>query len=84
MNPISRIIASLVAVLLIVGAVIFGFFVLIGALILGIVAWIGFAIRGWWMRRKGMETDRQTTSQSPPNQSETIEAEYTVISRRQD
>lgn len=84
MNPIARIIASLFGVLLIVGAVIFGFFVLVGGVVLGLVAWTGFAIRRWWLRRKGVDVSPRAPPGSTPNQSETIEAEYTVISRRRD
>jgi len=84
MNPIGRLLASLFAVLLIVGAVIFGFFVLIAGVVLGLVAWIGFAVRGWWLRKKGGGVPGNDPGNSTLKRSEAIEAEYTVISRRQD
>ena len=84
MNPISRILASLFAVLLIVGAVIFGFFVLAGGIVLGLLGWIVLSVRGWWLRKKGIETPQAPPSQASTNSTDSIDAEYTVISRRQD
>ena len=84
MNPVSRILASLFGILVLVGAIVFGFFVLLGGIILGVLAWGAFAIRRWWLRRKGVEIPLNTPQDSGSGNSETIEAEYTVISRRRD
>ncbi len=81
MNPISRIIASLVAILVIVGAFIFGIFVLAAVVVLGLVGWVAFAIRRWWLRRQGISPGEQPET---VRESEIIEAEYTVISRRRE
>jgi hypothetical protein len=80
MNPVSKVLAALFAILVIAGAVIFGVFVLAAVAVLGFVAWIVFTIRGWWLRKKGVELP----ADSSPNQTEVIEAEYTVISRRRE
>lgn len=81
MNPVSKVLASLFAILVVVGAFIFGMFVLAAVAVLGLVGWIVFSIRRWWLRRTGHEPVSQTQSE-PSGQSEIIEAEYTVISRR--
>lgn len=84
MNPVARILASLFAVLLIVGAVIFGFFVLVGGVALGLLGWIVLSLRGWWLRKKGVEFPQDPAPDQSSNSRDTIEAEYTVISRRRD
>jgi hypothetical protein len=65
----------------VVGAFIFGMFVLAAVVVLGLAGWIVFAIRGWWLRRNGVEPVARAARQSA-TESEIIEAEYTVISRR--
>ena len=80
MSPFSRIVASIVGVLVVAGAIVFGFFVLAVVAVLGLLLWIGMVIRGWWLRRKGVETPTPVSE----NSSDSIEAEYTVISRRRD
>lgn len=81
MNPISKVLASLFAILVVVGAFIFGIFVLAAVAILGLVGWIVFAIRRWWLRRKGVEPF-VNSPEPAARETEIIEAEYTVISRR--
>lgn len=79
-SPIARIIASILGVLVVVGAIIFGFFLLAAAAALGLLLWIGLSVRGWWLRRKVGEKSRPEAGK----ESDVIEAEYTVISRRRD
>lgn len=80
-SPLGRIIASILGLVFIIGAVIFGFFLLAAAAALGLLFWAGLAIRGWWLRRrKGAQKSRS----QGPHETEVIEAEYTVISRRRD
>lgn len=79
-SPLGRIIASVLGLVVIIGAVIFGFFLLAAAAALGLLLWAGLAMRGWWLRRKGAEQPRAAGR----GESEVIEAEYTVISRRRD
>lgn len=79
-SPLARVLGSIFAVLVIAGAIVFGLFVLAAAVGLGLLLWTGMAIRGWWLRRRGFGTPRG----KPGDRSQTIEAEYTVISRRRD
>lgn len=79
-GPLTRLLASVLAVAMLVGAFMLGLVflavVLGAALVLGVAAWL----RGWWLRRKGAaDPDRQAAPDSRP--SSVIEAEYTVVSR---
>ena len=74
MNPLSRLLAGILAVLALAGAFFFGVFVLVFAVSLGFVAWLSLWIRMWWIRRKGIRPVDQ--------KGEIIDAEYTVITRR--
>jgi hypothetical protein len=74
MNPLSRLLAGILAVLALAGAFFFGVFVLVFAIGLGLVAWLLLWIRMWWIRRKGIRPVDQ--------KGEVIDAEYTVISRQ--
>jgi hypothetical protein len=74
MNPLSRLLAGILAVLALAGAFFFGVFVLVFAIGLGLVAWLFFWIRMWWMRRTGIRPVDQ--------KGEIIDAEYTVISKQ--
>jgi uncharacterized SAM-binding protein YcdF (DUF218 family) len=73
MNPLSRLLAGILAVLALAGAFFFGLFVLAIALGLGFAAWLFLWIRMWWVRRKA----------PPPvdRKGDVIDAEYTVVSR---
>lgn len=79
-SPLGSIIASIVGVVLVIAAVIFGFFLLAVAVALGLIFWAGLTIRGWWLRRK---IDKEPVRQGA-KEPEVIEAEYKVISRRRD
>ena len=74
MNPVSRLLAGLLAVLALAGAFFFGVFVLVFAVSLGFIAWLLLWIRMWWIRRRGIRPVDQ--------KGEIIDAEYTVIERR--
>lgn len=80
MSPLGRVIAGLIAALSVIGAFIFGIFVLGIAIGLGVILILVASARNWWQRRNSGWTPPQETEQSR----ESIEAEYTVISRRQD
>lgn len=94
MNPFSRLLAAILAVLALVGAFFFGIFVLAFVLGIGLIAWVSFSIRLWWMRKKGTVTGpgqgpANGPAQRPgPGSGETsrdiIDAEYTVVSRREE
>ena len=74
MNPLSRLLAGILAVLARSAAFFFGLLVLAFAVGAGLVAWSILWIRSWWNRRKQTGSD-QTTG-------EIIDAEYTVVSRQ--
>ena len=78
MNPLARLLAGILAVLALVGAFFFGLFVLLFAVGLGLVAWLFLWIRMWWLRRNlPAEPPR-----SDDHSGDVIDAEYTVVSRR--
>jgi hypothetical protein len=89
MNPLSRLLAAIVAVLALVGAFFFGVFVLAFAAVLGLLAWAYLSIRMWWMRRKGGLNAGQ---QGPASDNlhmrgnargeDIIDAEYTVVKKQ--
>jgi predicted lipid-binding transport protein (Tim44 family) len=91
LNPVSRILAGLLAVLALAGALFFGAFVLILAVGLGVLAWLVLTVRMWWLRRQWQEqhvsgTQRQAGPPGSADQRRTdaIDADYEVISRRED
>jgi hypothetical protein len=81
-NPLGRALAAVVALLVLAGAFMLGlvvFAIVAGlAVIVGIVAWA----RGLFLRHSGAKAP--SPRESPAKPSQTIEAEYTVISRRRE
>jgi len=91
MNPISRVLAGLVGVLVLVGAFFFGLVVLAVAIGVAVLAWLFIALRMWWLRRRWggqfggsgpVGADRSARPER--REKEVIEADYEVISRRED
>lgn len=91
LNPVSRVLAGLVAVLALVGAFFFGFFVLVLVVALVALAWLVLSLRMWWLRRRwpsrvagisGRRADRPGRSRR--REGEVIDADYEVVSRRED
>jgi hypothetical protein len=90
MNPLSRLLAGVLGVLVLVGAFFFGLFVLALVAGVGLIAWLAFSLRVWWLRKKmggirpgpaaGGGQD-QTEGRGDAN-GKIIDAEYTVVSRR--
>jgi len=91
-SPASRILAAVLAALVLVGAFFFGMVVLALVLGLGFLLWLLLTLRVWWLRR-------QWAAKSPPaphggaaappggagnNSGDVIEADYEVISRSAD
>jgi len=88
---VSRVLAGLVAVLAVIGAFFFGFFVLVLALGIGALLWVALALRMWWLRRQlaAAFPDRGPGSAGKPGntagrQRDVIDADYEVVSRRED
>ena len=82
MNPVSRIVAAMVAAVALVGAFFFGLLVLALFAGLGLLLWLGFWLRLWWLRRHLPQGE--TTAESSGEQGEIIDGEYRVVSRRRD
>lgn len=90
MNPLSRLLAGILAVLALAGAFFFGIFILGLVAGLGLIAWLVFSIRMWWLRKKftgnsgGMRgAGSQNRGQDAgADGGDIIEAEYTVVSRK--
>jgi hypothetical protein len=92
MNPLSRLLASVLAVVVLAGALFFGVVVFLTALGLGLVAWAVLWLRIWWIRRRvgrsgesGPAGSQPPRSQQPPRTDgpgAVIEGEYTVVSDR--
>jgi hypothetical protein len=91
MNPLSRLLAAILAVLALVGAFFFGIFVLAFAAGIGLIAWLLFSIRLWWLRKKGAIGARMgpdsAQGQGPvrgrgESGRDITDVEYTVVSRR--
>ncbi len=89
-NPLASVLGALVGVLVLVGAFLLGFVVLLMVAGLGLLLWLGVFIRIKWaqyqQRRHGFDP---TSEASPPNsvrrdQGDSLEIEYTVISREID
>ena len=82
MNPLSRALAAVMAVLALAAAFFFGLIVLALAVGIGLLFWLGIRLRLWWMRRHISAFD--TAPANRPQKGEVIDAEYTVVSRRKD
>lgn len=80
MNPVSRVIAAILAALVLLGAFFFGLVVLLlvvgGLLVFGLV----FGLRSWWLGRHPVAT--RVVKARVPGEGNVIDAEYTVVSRR--
>jgi hypothetical protein len=82
-NPILQILYFLVGCVLLIGAFLLGTvilaFVFGFAIILGVIVYV----RVWWLKRKFARSGRNPAAeQSPSNDSEVIEVEYTVVDER--
>jgi hypothetical protein len=94
MNPLTRLMAAIIGVLALVGAFFFGVFIFVGALVLGLLAWVAIRLRIWWLRRRlgnvgtvspgGFGAQRPGEAPSSKNGEDVIEAEYEVISRKEE
>lgn len=98
-NPLSRLLAGLLAVAALVGAFFFGLVVLALAAGLGLLAWLALTLRLWWLRRqiaraggapggaspfRGASGDRAQDSRDAAESGNVIDADYEVVSRDRD
>ncbi|MCW8871523.1 MAG: hypothetical protein OQK01_02780 [Xanthomonadales bacterium] len=91
LNPVTRILAGVLALLALVGAFFFGMFVLVLALGLGALAWLVLAVRMWWLRRQwqrqgvsGEYRQSGTPGSADRRRTDAIDADYEVVSRHED
>ena len=82
MNPVSRIIAAVVAVSVLLGAFFFGLVILVVLVAVFTLFAVGFWIRSWWLSRRPANRSVIKTRTEPDGNE--IDAEYTVVSRRRD
>ena len=78
MNPLTRLLAGVLAVLALVGAFFFGIFILAFAVGLGLVAWVVLWVRTRWIGKQPPDVVQPSGSKS----GDVIDAEYTVVSRQ--
>jgi hypothetical protein len=94
-NPLARVFAGIIAILTIIGAFMIGMVALLVVGGLALIAGIAIWLRVMWIKRQlrksgmgqgaGPNTDSDTAgSQSTNVNSQVIEAEYTVVSRKDD
>jgi predicted lipid-binding transport protein (Tim44 family) len=90
MNPVTRVLAGLLAVAALVGALFFGLIIFAAALGLGLLAWLILSVRIWWLKRR-MPRGASTAADSAgeprargSDEGKVIDAEYEVISRREE
>jgi len=90
-NPFARLLAGLVGVLALVGAVFFGLFLFAAVIAVGLVVWVVVWLRLWWVRRRlaasGVEAHdpfARPASEDSPRDSTVIDADYEVVSRDQE
>ena len=80
MNPVSRVLAAVVAAIALAGAVFFGLVVFLALLGMLLVFGLVFWFRSWWIgRHAGVAGEHRT---SVDRDASVIDAEYTVVSRR--
>ncbi len=82
MNPLSRVLTAVMAVLALAAAFFFGLIVLVLAVGAGLLFWLGIRLRLWWIRRHLLPIDADPAGTQ--HKGEVIDAEYTVVSRRKD
>jgi hypothetical protein len=83
MNPLARLLTGIIAVLALVGAFFFGLAVLAVLIGVGIIAWLALWLRMAWLRRK-LRSEGGSPARSGRGEGDVIDAEYTVVSRRED
>lgn len=75
-NPLLRVLAAMVGVFVLAVAFFFGLFVFVLVFGLVVLAWLALWARAWWLAR------RAGGQAAADRQGEVIDAEYRVISRR--
>lgn len=94
MNPLSRLLAAIVAALALVGAFFFGILVLAFAIGAGLVAWLVIWARMWWVRRQLARRGFDAAGTPPggphadrvarPGGGDVIDGEFEVVEKGED
>ena len=82
MNPLSRVLAAIMAILALLAAFFFGLIVLALVAGIGLLVLLGIRLRFWWMKRHMPPSG--VVPGNTQQQGEVIDAEYTVVSRDKD
>jgi hypothetical protein len=84
-GPLARIVASIVAVVLLVGAVTFGLIAFVVIAVLVALAGIVIGLRVWWLKRRlEKEGFRPPERPQPQPTGQVIDGEYTVVEEPRD
>lgn len=85
-NPVTRIITAIIGVFVLAGAFMVGMAALAVVAVVGLIAGIMIWIRVAWFKRQLQKNgvDLGMSNNVPPSSGHIIDAEYTVISERQD
>lgn len=89
-NPLSALLAGIVGIAMMIGAFMLGFVALVIAMAVGALVWAGVYLRIWWAKRQLAKQGIDPTvsnpfnSPNPPSQSDSLEGEYTVVSKKQE
>jgi len=82
MNPVARVLTTIVGLLMLATAFFFGLIVLAVVLGIGALFAVIMWVRIWWARRHHSAPEEPPKGQA--HHAEVIEAEYTVVSKRRD
>lgn len=87
-NPLTRLIAAIIAVFVLVGSFMIGFAALVVVAAVGLVLAIAIWIRVAWLRyrmkKEGVNFEESPFTKKPPESGNIIDAEYTVVSENDD
>lgn len=87
-NPITRLLAGLVGVIVLIAAAFFGLFLFLAVIGVGLVAWAVFRLRMWWLRRRmraaGAAAPGPSSQRAGERDGTVIDADYEVVSRDQE
>jgi hypothetical protein len=79
-GPLARVVAGIVAALMLIGAVTLGLVAFVVIAILAALAGIAIWLRVWWLKRRlEQQGFRPHESQRPGSSGHVIDAEYTVV-----
>lgn len=78
---LGRAVAAIVTLAVLVASFFVGAVVAVALIGLAVLSWTAFAIRWWWLKRRGRATMEEAARQ---RDSTTVEGDYSVIRERDD